>query len=88
MRKTYTITEFYGRNQLITSNCFSISFTRPQGTNPVYVNGLPIGDGQTFSINQNVGDIDTSNYDIVFGIGTADNELYVVKIVPMDTPQF
>lgn len=82
--KTYTITEFYGRNQMIESQCFSISFTRPLGTNPVYVNGLPIADGQTFSINQNVGDLDTSKYDIVFGAGAGDNELYVVRIVPKD----
>lgn len=86
MRKTYTITEFFGKNDFIISNCFSISFTRPTGTNPVYVNGLPIADGQTFSINQNVGDIDTSNYEIVFGAGAGDNELYVVRIVPVDLP--
>jgi hypothetical protein len=82
--KTYTITEYFGRNQTIVSNCFSISFTRPTGTNPVYVNGMPIADGQTFSINQNVGDIDTSMYEIVFGTGGTGNELYVVRIVPKD----
>lgn len=84
MRKTYTITEFFGRNQTIESECFSISFTRPTGSNPVYVNGMPIGDGQTFSINQNVGDIDSSNYEIVFGTGTSSNELYVVRVVPVN----
>ena len=77
--KTYTITEFYGRNQMIESQCNAISFTRPLGANPVYVNGYPIADGQTFSINQNVGDLDTSKYDIVFGSGAGNNELYVVK---------
>jgi hypothetical protein len=87
MRKTYTITEFFGKNNFIVSNCFSISFTRPLGSNPVYVNGLPIADGQTFSVNQNVGDIDTSSYEIVFGSGAGDNELYVVRIVPEDMPQ-
>lgn len=86
MRKTYTITEFYGSNNFIISNAFSISFTRPTGTNPVFVNGMPIQDGQTFSINQNVGDIDTSNYEIAFGTGGTGNELYVVRIVPVDLP--
>jgi hypothetical protein len=45
---------------------------------------MPIADGQTFSINQNVGDIDTSMYEIVFGTGGTGNELYVVRIVPKD----
>ena len=52
MRKTRTITEFFGANDFIVSNCISIAFTRPTGANPVYVNGMPIGDGQTFTINQ------------------------------------
>ena len=84
--KTITIIEFYGRNNFIESNCNSISFTRPLGTKPVYINGLPIADGQTFSINQNVGDVDHTKYEIVFGTGGSGNELYVTRIRPMDTP--
>lgn len=84
MRKTRTITEFIGRNDFIVSNCISIAFTRPTGTNPVYVNGMPIGDGQTFTINQNVGELDITKYEIVFGSAGASNELYVVRVVPMD----
>jgi hypothetical protein len=84
MRKTRTLTEFIGANDFIVSNCISIAFTRPTGTNPVYVNGMPIGDGQTFTINQNVGEIDTTRYEIVFGTGAGDNELYVVKVIPMN----
>jgi len=84
MRKTRTTTEFIGANDFIVSNCISIAFTRPTGTNPVYVNGMPIGDGQTFTINQNVGEIDTTRYEIVFGTGAGDNELYVVKVIPMN----
>jgi hypothetical protein len=86
--KTITIIEFYGRNDFIESNCNSISFTRPLGTNAVYVNGLPIADGQTFSINQNTGDVDHTKYEIVFqNTGGSGNELYVVKIRPTDTPE-
>ena len=84
MRKTQTITEFYGRNDFIVSNCISIAFNRPSGSNSVYVNGMPIGDGQTFTINQNVGELDTTRYEIVFQGGASTNELYVVRVVPMD----
>lgn len=88
MRKTRTITEFFGSQDFIVSNCISIAFTRPTGANPVYVNGMPIGDGQTFTINQNVGELDTTNYEIVFGAGAGDNELYVVRVVPVDFGDF
>jgi len=83
-RKTQTITEFYGKNDFIVSNCISIAFNRPSGSNSVYVNGMPIGDGQTFTINQNVGELDTTRYEIVFQGGASTNELYVVRVVPMD----
>jgi hypothetical protein len=87
MRKTITITDFYGRNDFIESNCLSISFTRPLGSNPVYINGLPLGDGQTFSINQDVGDVDHTKYEIVFQNTGSTNELYVVRVRPVDTPE-
>jgi hypothetical protein len=82
MRKTYTISEFYGKNDFIVSNCISIAFVRPASTNPVFVNGVPIFEGQTFTINQNVGELDTSKYEIVFQNTGASNELYVVRIMP------
>ena len=88
MRKTRTITEFFGSQDFIVSNCISIAFTRPTGANPVYINGMPIGGGQTFTINQNVGELDTTNYEIVFGAGAGDNELYVVRVVPVDFGDF
>ena len=88
MRKTRTITEFFGANDFIVSNCISIAFTRPTGANPVYVNGMPIGDGQTFTINQNVGEMDVTNYEIVFGAGAGSNELYVVRVVPFNFQDF
>jgi len=82
MKKTYTAIEFHGKNDFIVSNCFSIAFYRPTGTNPVYVNGMPIGDGQTMTINQNVDHLDTSSYEIVFTAGAGDNELYTIRILP------
>ena len=90
--KTKTVTEFHGENcQGLESYCISIAFYRPtnsrggNNTSDVLVNGIPIEAGATFRIGQNVGDLDTSRYDIVFipGVGT-DNELFVIRILPED----
>jgi hypothetical protein len=80
--KTYTDVQYYGKNDNIESYCISVAFFRPTGSNSVFVNGLPIEAGQTFSINQNVGDIDTSQYSIVFQNTGSTNELYVVRVLP------
>lgn len=80
--KTYTDIQYYGKNDTIESFCISVAFFRPTGSNNVFINGLPIEAGQTFSINQNVGDIDQSQYQIVFQGTLATNELYVVRVVP------
>ena len=83
--KTSTQTNFYGRSTSIDSYCYSIAFFRPNNTNAdVAVNGIPIAAGQTLTINQNVGDIDQSRYEIVFTNGANPNELYVIKILPVN----
>lgn len=88
--RTKTVTEYHGENfDGLESYCISIAFFRPtlsRAGNPssdVLVNGIPIEAGATFRIGQNVGDLDTSRYDIVFlpGVGS-DNELYVIRILP------
>ena len=92
MATTRTQVLFYGKSQYIEADgCYSIAFFRPtagdnsQATAPVRVNGVPIEAGQTFTIEQNVGDIDTSAYEIVFyNDGTQVNELYVIKVMPVD----
>jgi hypothetical protein len=82
--KTYTDIQYYGKNDTIESFCISVAFFRPTGSNNVFINGLPIEAGQTFTINQNVGDIDTSQYQIVFQGTLGTNELYVVRVVPTE----
>jgi hypothetical protein len=79
---TQTIINTYGKNQAIDAECISIAFHRPTGSNPFQVNGIPIEDGQTLTISQNVGDIDMSKYVITFQAGVGVNEAYVIKIVP------
>ena len=84
MARTITENIFYGRSQqIVADGCFAIAFFRPSTSNPVNVDGIPLEAGQTLSIKQNVGDEDWSAYEIVFGSGTATNELYVTKIMPL-----
>jgi len=80
---TNTTFEFVGQTKSITSDCFSIAFFRPSTSNPVSINGLPLEAGQTLSIEQSVGQIDRSHYDIVFGAGADTNELHIIRIIPM-----
>jgi hypothetical protein len=83
--RTTTQTNFYGNSTSIESYCFSIAFFRPNNANAnVAVNGIPIAAGQTLTINQNIGDMDTSRYEIVFTAGANPNELFVIKVLPVD----
>jgi len=88
MKKTNTEVAYYGKNEAIRANCFSIAFFRPTGSNPVFVNTIPLEAGQTLTLNQNVDHIDVSWYDIEFdSAGGSTNELYVIRIVPFDAPR-
>lgn len=86
--QTETITQYVGKNTSIESYCISIAFFRPTSlSNPVYVNDIPIEAGQTLTIAQNEGDLDTTRYKINFGsTGGSTNELYVIRIVPKTLP--
>ena len=80
---TQTIFEYVGDYKMQESDCIAIAFFRPTTSNPVSVNGLPIEAGQTFRVEQNVGDMDRTQYEIIFSTGTATNELYVMRSVPL-----
>jgi hypothetical protein len=82
--KTNTIFQTYGKPAAIESYCVSIAFHRPLGTNPFQVNGMPVEDGATFTISQNVGDLDTTKYQLTFQAGQGVNECHVIRIVPVD----
>ncbi len=82
MAKTNVIVNTYGNSTAIDSSCISISFYRPTGSNPFQVNGIPVEDGRTLTISQNVGDLDITKYLITFQAGAGFNECYVIKIVP------
>ena len=87
--QTTTTSQYVGKNTSIESYCISIAFFRPTTlTNAVYINDIPIEAGQTLTIAQNEGDLDTTKYNIVFGstVGST-NELYVIKIIPKTVPE-
>jgi len=81
---TQTEFEYIGDQKMQESNCVAIAFTRILGSNPVSINGFPLGDGQTIRIEQNVGDIDRTQYNVQFtqsGIKT--NECYCFRTLPL-----
>lgn len=82
MAKTKVTTAVYGKNAGIDSFCISIAFFRPTGSQAFKVNSIPVEDGQTLTISQNVGDLDTTKYEIVFDPGPGVKECYVIRIVP------
>jgi hypothetical protein len=86
--KTETLINTYGKNTAIDSMCISIAFYRTTGSNPFHVNGIPVEDGKTLTISQNVGDLDYSKYIITFQAGTGANECYVIKIVPESEKEY
>lgn len=64
---TEVIFEYYTIPTNVQSDCIAIAFFRPSSaTADVTVNGLPIEAGQTLYIEQNVGDIDRTQYNLKF----------------------
>jgi len=80
---TTTETQYLGDSQMITSDCLAITFIRTTGSNPVSVNGYPLEEGQALKIKQNVGDIDRTQYQVVFS-GAGTNSCWVFRTMPMD----
>ena len=82
--KTIVETLSYAKPQQVAAEgCLAITFKRKAGTNPVSVNSYPLDEDEEFSIEQNVGDEDWTNYRIVFYAGTGDNEIWVFKTKPL-----
>jgi len=77
--KTITDCQAVGTATMMTSNCVAIAFKRPTGFNPVNVIGYDIAEGETLTISQNVGDVDTTQYDIKFSTGTTSDLCYVFR---------
>lgn len=89
--KTELITNAYRNSTGIDSDCISIMFHRPTGTGAFSVNGIPVPDGETLTISQNKGDLDTTKYEIRFNASaTVDptNQCVVAKIVPSNLEQY
>jgi hypothetical protein len=64
---TEVLFEYYTIPTMVTSDCIAIAFFRPSSaTADVSINGLPLEAGQTLYIEQNVGDIDRTQYQIKF----------------------
>jgi hypothetical protein len=80
---TQTEFEYIGDQKMQESNCVAIAFTRPTGSNAVSVNGYPLEEGQTLRIEQNVGDIDRTQYSVIFTAGAATNECYCLRTLPL-----
>ena len=92
MAITRTQVLFYGKSTYVEADgCYSIAFFRPTTnsdiavTSNVSVAGVPLEAGQTLTIEQNVGDQDFTSYEITFyGDNTTANELYVIKVMPIE----
>ena len=76
-------TQFVGDDSMVTSDCFAITFKRPLGTNPIFINGYPLGDGESLQFEQTENHLDRTQYNIRFGTGGSGNECYVFKTIPV-----
>ena len=64
---TEVIFDYVTIPKMVTSDCIAIAFFRPSlGTVATSINGLPLEAGQTLYIEQNVGDVDRTQYQIKF----------------------
>jgi hypothetical protein len=81
---TQTEFEYIGDYKMQESNCVAIAFTRITGSNPVSINGFPLAEGQTLRIEQNVGDVDRTQYNVQFTQdGVKTNECYCFRTLPL-----
>ena len=82
---TTTDCQAVGDSQMITSDCVAIAFKRPTGSNPVNVIGYQLAEGETLTISQNVGDIDSTQYDVRITETVVGNSLcYVFRTIIQD----
>ena len=78
---TEVIFDYVTIPKMVTSDCIAIAFFRPtSGTVATSINGLPLEAGQTLYIEQNVGDIDRTQYQVTFP-GAQAGILHVMRTV-------
>lgn len=78
---TEVIFDYVAIPKMVTSDCIAIAFFRPtSATQNVSINGLPLEAGQTLYIEQNVGDIDRTQYQVTFP-GASSGILHVMRTV-------
>ena len=78
---TEVIFDYVTIPKMVTSDCIAIAFFRPSlATVDVSINGLPLEAGQTLYIEQNVGDIDRTQYQVTFP-GSQAGVLHVMRTV-------
>ena len=78
-QKFYIETKFYYTNQKVSSDCNDITFWN-QGTTNVSVNGNLLYPNQSLRIQGNIGELDTTEYYIVFAtLISTGNQLAVLR---------
>lgn len=77
-------TQFVGDDGMVTSDCFAITFKRVLGSNPVFVNGYPLADGESLQFEQTENHLDRTQYNIRFGTGGSGNNCFVFKTIPVN----
>ena len=79
---TEVIFDYVTIPKMVTSDCIAIAFFRPSSaTQGVSINGLPLEAGQTLYVEQNVGDIDRTQYQVTFP-GANSGVLHVMRTIP------
>lgn len=77
-------TEFVGENKMVKADCFAITFKRITGSNPVSINGYPLGDGESLQFEQTENHLDRTQYNCVFS-GGGTNQLFVFRTIPISS---
>ena len=78
-QKFYIETKFYYNSQKVSSDCNDITFWN-QGTTNVEIDGNLIYPNQSLRIAGNIGEIDTTQYNVVFSTyNSPNNKLAVIR---------
>lgn len=78
-QKFYIETKFYYTNQKVSSECNDITFWN-QGTNNVEIDGNILFPNQSLRIQGNIGELDTTQYNVVFStLISPNNKLAVIR---------
>lgn len=70
--------QIYNNSGSVESNCQGILFIN-LGTDTVTVLGYPMAQGQQVTVPCNIGEIDRTNYNVVFSNTTTDQRLLVIR---------